>query len=378
VSRKSIALTAIAVLVIGALVFYQLSGVQGVAGTRPGMVRTVTVASIAFPHEGRQRFSGSSAIIQEQGWLKEQLARRGIELVWFPVPTAVGGPLINEGFASKRIDFASYGDFPAIIAASGGVDLRLIVPNGRGQNTYLVVRKDLPATSIRDLKGKRIALHRGRPWELSFSKLAESAGLSLDDFRILNINPPASHAALASGDVDAVFLLSDAHLLVERGVGRILWSTKEAPQDWKMRAELFGRGDFVERYPEITALIAEAFVRAAHWSSLPENRERVIDISTRGEAPRSVVEAELDEPRLSWRDRFSPLFDGAVIDHYRNVADYTFRQGLIRTPVDIDRIMEPRFAEQAIHKLKLDRHWPAPPVRTAQAATAGATEAARP
>src|SRR5207253_465386 len=127
----------------------------------------------------------------------------------------------------------------------------------------------------------RIALHRGRPWELPFAKLIEANGLSMKDFRILNINPPASHAALASGDVDAVFLLSDAFLLEQQGVGRIIWSTKQAPADWKMRAELFGRGDFVDSHPDIAALVAEAYVRAAHWSSLPQNRDKVNAIDAR-------------------------------------------------------------------------------------------------
>src|SRR6202007_2410130 len=99
---------------------------------------------------------------------------RGVKLAFTPVPTAVGGPVINEGFSGKRIDFASYGDFPAIIAVAGGVPLKLVAPVGQGQNVYLVVRKGLAARSIADLKGKRIALHRGRPWELPFSKLLDA------------------------------------------------------------------------------------------------------------------------------------------------------------------------------------------------------------
>lgn len=63
------------------------------------------------------------------------------------------------------------------------------------RNTYLVVRNGLPATDIRQLEGKRIALHRRRPWELSFSHLVDAAGLKLDDFTIVNIDPSARPAA---------------------------------------------------------------------------------------------------------------------------------------------------------------------------------------
>ncbi|QAY76046.1 ABC transporter substrate-binding protein [Sphingosinicella sp. BN140058] len=357
---RSILIGALVLLVLSAAAAFQFRGAGSSAASASAAPTTLTIASIAYPHQGQQRYQGQTAIIQQQGWLETELAKRGIKLAWFPVPTAVGGPMINEGFAAKRIDFASYGDFPAIIAASGGVDLRLVVPVGRGQNVYLVARKDLPARSIADLKGKRIGLHRGRPWELPFSKLVEQNGLKLSDFRIVNINPPASHAALASGDVDAVVLLSDAYLLEQKGVGRIIWSTKQAPEDWKMRAELFGRGDFVDANPELARIVAEAYIRAAHWSSLPANRDKVIEIAARAETPRSVVEAEYAEPRVRWRDRFSPLYDQAVIGHYREVADYTYRNGLVRSKVDVDKLLDRRFAGEALRDLKLEGHWPQP------------------
>lgn len=356
-SVKNWIIGAFTLLGVVGLIFFQFRGSEAPAAAEGALPKTLTIASIAYPYKGQQVFNGLVGTIQEQGWLKEQLAKKGVELSFFPVPTAVGGPLINEGFAGKRIDFASYGDFPAIIAASGGVPLKLIVPNGRGQNAYLVVRKGLAANSIADLKGKRIALHRGRPWELPFSKLLDANGLTLADFKIVNLNPPASHAALASGDVDAVVLLSDAILLEQKGVGRIIWSTKAAPSDWKMRAELFARADFVDRYPELTQLVADAYVRAAHWSSQPANRAEVIDEAARGDTPTSVVEADYNEPRVTWRDRFSPLFDDQMVRHYRSVSDYTFKQGLVRNKVDVDALLDRRFTEQALTNLGLRDYW---------------------
>ncbi len=214
---------------IGAVVLVLLAGLilfqfRGPASARA--VRTVTIAGIAYPYQGGQTYNGLTGVVIEQGWLKEQLAKQGVQLAFTPVPTAVGGPLINEGFSGKRIDFASYGDFPAIIAVSGGVPLKLVAPIGQGQNSYLVVRNGLAARSIADLKGKRIALHRGRPWELPFSKLLDANGLKLSDFTIVNINPAATPAALASGNVDATFLLSDGLLLEQKGMGRVIWSTQ--------------------------------------------------------------------------------------------------------------------------------------------------------
>lgn len=326
-----------------------------------GPVKVVNIASIASPYQGKQVFNGLTGVIIQQGWLKDELARRGVGLNFVPVPTAVGAPLINEGFSGKRIDFASYGDFPAVIAAAGGVPLKLVAPLGGGQNVYLVVRKDSPARTLADLKGKKIALHRGRPWELPFSKLVDASGLKLSDFTIVNINPSATPAALASGSVDATVLLSDGLLLEQKGVGRVIWSTAQAPADWKMRAELFARGDFVDANPELTLLVVDAYVRAAAWSSKDENRAAVIKTSSRGYLPEEILSKDYAADGLSWHERFSPVFHPDVRDHYRSVADYALKRGLIRKPVDVDRLIDQRFVARALKDLNLEAYWsPAP------------------
>ena len=359
----------IAALLIAGLIFFQFR--KPPPPGSDGTAKTVTIAGIAYPYEGSQVFNGLTGIVLRDGWLKDQLGRRGVALAFTPVPTAVGGPLINEGFSGKRIDFAAYGDFPAIIAVAGGVPLKMVMPT-ESRNTYLIVRNGLTATGIRDLKGKRIALHRGRPWELSFSHLVDAAGMKLGDFTIVNINPSATPAALAAGNVDAAFLMSDGLLLAEKGAGRVIWSTKQAPADWKMRAELFGRAAFIDGNPELTQLIVDAYVRAAAWSSRPENEAAVVHDLTRGSLPEAIVRKDYQGDDVAWRDRFSPLYDPAILAHYRSVADYTFAHGLVRTKVDADTLVDDRFVRQALRDLKLEGYW-----RSHAAAAASAAPAVR-
>ena len=335
-----------------------LAGCGGSGGSTGGeTVKTVTIASIAYPYQGKQVFNGLNGVVIQQGWLKEQLAEKGVELVFTPVSTAVGGPLINEGFSGKRIDFASYGDFPAAIAVAGGVPLKIVAPVGQGQDVYIVVRKGLAAKNLADLKGKRIALHRGRPWELPFSKLVDSSGLNLSDFKIVNINPSATPAALESGSVDAAVLLSDGLLVEQKGIGRVIWSTRDAPADWKMRAELFGRADFVDAHPDLTQLVVDAFVKAAAWSSDEANKEEVIRRAARGALPEDIVAKDYANSGIPWRERFSPIFNPAVRTHYRSVADYALERGLIRNKVDADALIDERFVNKALKDLKLEQFW---------------------
>jgi sulfonate transport system substrate-binding protein len=290
-----------------------------------GQVKTVTVAAIASPHQGKQAYGSLTGVVVRQGWLKEELEKKGIALELVPVPTSVGGPLVNEGFSGKRSISRPTAISLRSIAVSGGVPLKLVVPVGMGQNGYLVARNGLDAKSIVDLKGKRIALHRGRPWELSFTKLAEANGLKLSDFTIVNINPSATPAALASGNVDAAFLLADGLLIARTGAamssgrrsrGRIPGgcgpNCSVGPTSWRPT-------------PSITQIVADAYVRAAAWSAQEANKPQVLHDAARGSLPEAIVAEDYQSARTSWRDRFSPLFSPALVDHYRSVADYTLR-----------------------------------------------------
>ncbi len=111
---------------------------------------------------GKRVFTSLQAVIVERDLFAE-LTRRNVRVEWVPISGAQTGPLINEGFANGTIDVAGYGDLPSIIANAEGVKTKLIVPTGRGSETYLLVPNDSTARSLADLKGKRIAIHRGRP-----------------------------------------------------------------------------------------------------------------------------------------------------------------------------------------------------------------------
>lgn len=323
--------------------------------------QTVTIASISYPYQGKQTYNGLTQVVIEQGWLGKALADKGVKLAFFPVSTAVGGPLINESFAAKRIDFAGYGDFPALIAKSGGVDIRAITSSGPGNNAYLIVRNGLNATSIEDLKGKSLAIHRGRPWELTLAKLLDSKGLKLDDFKIYNLNPQAAYSALAAGKVDAVFTLSEAILQEDKGAGKIIWSTTQNP-DWKMRTGIFARTAFTHDHPELTQSVVNAFIKAAHWAAQPENRQAYLELASRGNNPTSVVERDLANKGGEWRDNFSPVIDRTFVSHFDDVSKYTFDNKLVQNQVATRDFVDPRFINAGLNELGLTGFWKETPV----------------
>jgi sulfonate transport system substrate-binding protein len=323
--------------------------------TPPSVIRIAGGASFV---EGKLHLTGLSSVINDQGWLAQELGKRNIRLEWFTTSHAAVGPMVNEGFANNTVDFASYGDLPSAILNAGGIETRLLVPNGYGQgDCFLVVPADSKARSIEDLKGKRLAIHRGRPWELPLVRLLQSKNLKYSDFKLFNINPQVGMAALAAGQVDALFTITDAYLLEERGLGKIIWSTKEAPPDWKMRTEFWGAKSFIQNYPELTQLVIDAYIKAAYWASQDANRDAMIKIAASAGTPESVIRRSYDDWNYSWKDRWSPLFFDVLQKHYRNALDFALDEKLITRKPDLSTWFDPRFAQASLKNLNLENYW---------------------
>lgn len=333
------------------------------AGPYPEAVR---IAASGYVKGGKLQIGGTGAIgrIMKDGWLEAELKKRGVRLEWFPYSGEVG-PTLNEAFAANRIDFASYGDLPSIILNASGIRTQIVVPAGRGTDVFLVVPPNSTAKSLPDLKGKVISLNRSRPWELGFQRLMQDNGLSYKDFRMINTDLPAGEAALASGRVDALFTLQ-AYILEDKKIGKIIWSSKGEP-DKKMRAELWGAQTFIDKYPEITQLVATAYLRAQYWASLDENREAVILDGTRNGTPESVIRRNYDDSSLAWKDRFSPLYDPLILDHYRRAIAFAYEKKLIQRPIKAEDLLQPRFVNTALSDLKLKDYWQPAPAPTGKA-----------
>jgi sulfonate transport system substrate-binding protein len=214
-----------------------------------------------------------------------------------------------------------------------------------------VVPADSPIKTIEDLKGKKIALHRGRPWEINFAQLIQSKGLKLKDFQIINLNPQAGAAALSAKSVDAFFTLSDALTLQDRHLGKIIWSSQSLPADWKMRAELWGRKTYLDQHPDTTQLLADATVRAMQWIS--QHQDEFQQSQTKFGQPLSVIQRESQNTSSNWQQDWSPEYQVDFLkQHYAKVIDHAVKNQLIQTPIKAEELLNAQFTSQAIQNLQ--------------------------
>ena len=124
-----------------------------------------------------------------------------------------------------------------------------------------------------------------------------------------------------------------------------------------------GGADFVTQHPELTQLVATAYVKAYHWASQEENRARVIQLSSRQGTPESVVQREYSEVGLSWKERWSPLFDSTLYEHYRGAIALALSKKVIPHGFDFRDTSDERFVKTALSTLLLEGYWNSSPSR---------------
>uniref|UniRef100_A0AAU2JM56 NrtA/SsuA/CpmA family ABC transporter substrate-binding protein n=1 Tax=Streptomyces sp. NBC_00049 TaxID=2903617 RepID=A0AAU2JM56_9ACTN len=95
------------------------------------------------------------------------------------------------------------GDLPAVTAALGGRDLRIVADLSRFSDWRLLTRTDRQITGFAALKGRKVGVPQGTNVEYALSRMLASAGLTAADVTVVNLAPNQVTSALARGDVDA-------------------------------------------------------------------------------------------------------------------------------------------------------------------------------
>ena len=149
-----------------------------------------------------------------QGHLQRELAPLGFKEVTtrnFP-----NGPDLNEAFLSGALDVGIYGDTPAVVARSRGLDGQLIGFDAIGMNVWLLTPRN-GARSVKELEGQTIGVARGSYMHRYVLGLLKENGLQ-KSVKVIHMFPRDGEAALDQGSIAAFAAQIDVGpLLASRG-----------------------------------------------------------------------------------------------------------------------------------------------------------------
>ncbi|GAC68706.1 ABC transporter substrate-binding protein [Gordonia soli] len=144
--------------------------------------------------------SGPVGFAHQRGDLVKSLKPLGVnkvEVFSFP-----NGPDLNQALIGGRLDVASYGDTPALVARGSGLGTRLLTINQFNNNAG-VVAKDPSITSLDDLAGKKIGVPKGSYIDRYLQGALQEKGIRAT---LIHLYPADQEAPLSSGEIAAAAL----------------------------------------------------------------------------------------------------------------------------------------------------------------------------
>jgi sulfonate transport system substrate-binding protein len=338
--------------VLAALVLVGLGAPAGRAfADKPSVIR------IAFPGVGvgNRPFVGghSTAVLHLKGLLDEEFKKDGIQIAWTFLRGA--GPAVNELYANGLADFSLLGDLPSIVGRASGLRTRVLAATAIRGNTYVAVPADSSIQSLKDLKGKKVAVFKGTNIQLAVAKLLEANGLSEKAIRAINMDQATSRAALITKDIDAAFGGPELLALRDQGAARIVYRTNGDPA-FLRHCSFVGSEDFIKKYPAITERVIKQLVIAAKWiSDQDKSPAPVFQLWAKSGVPFSNYKE--DNLGQSLKVLSSPLIDPYLTSQYKQQIAGAKRYGLIKTSFDFDAWADTRFLRQALKELGLENYW---------------------
>jgi sulfonate transport system substrate-binding protein len=322
--------------------FLQLSAAGAVAAASQ-LTLPVAARAADAPKEIRldyAYYSPTSLVLKKFGWLEEELKPDGRSVKWV---LSQGSNRALEYLNSDSIDFGSTAGLAALLGRANGNPIKAVYVYSRPEWTALAVQKDSTITSVKQLKGKKIAATIGTDPYLFLLRTLHENGLTKNDVEILNLQHPDGRVALEQKQVDAWAGL-DPHLAA---------SQLEAGSKLIYRNVAFNTYGFLNvsdtfaaKNPEDVKSVIRAYERARLW--VLKNPDQTVALVAE-ETKLSPAVARL---QLSRNDFSNPQIGKEHIDALRSAAPILLEENLVKSGTDLNRtvtaLIDPAFGAGAI------------------------------
>lgn len=174
-------------------------------------------------------------------------------------------PELKESFLAGKTPATFILAPMAIALREQGVPIK-IVYLGHRDGSAVVVHKDSGVFSMRDLRGKRVAVpNRYSNQRLLIFRALKQAGMTVDDIQLIEMPPPDMPAALYAKAVDAICsgepFMGQAEL---DGYGRVLWQTKDVWPGF-ISCVLAVNETMIRDHPDAVQELVNGIARSGKW-----------------------------------------------------------------------------------------------------------------
>lgn len=191
-----------------------------------------------------------------------------------------GWPELKEAFMAGRVRAAYFLAPLAMDLADKGIPVK-IVALGHRSGAVIMVKTDSPIKSMKDLKGKRIAIpSRFAVDHLFVRRMVKKNGMTAADVQFVEMNPPDMPAALYAGAVSAYATGEPFGAVAElAGYGRPLYMTRNEWPDY-ICCVLTVRQELIQSDRALVQQLVNYVMSAGAWlQASPSNRLIAADLA---------------------------------------------------------------------------------------------------
>lgn len=200
--------------------------------------------------------------------------------------TKISYPEINSGakqteaLAAGSLDICSaLGGTSAILAASNGVDLKIVGIYSRAPKAFTIMAKDPNITTVSDLTGKKVAGPKGTILHQILVAALAKNNLKPDSVELLSMDIPPSVNAMLNGNVDAALVAGSDVLRAQKAGAHIIISGEGLVDATIVIA---ARGDLVKNNPDILKRYLSAHRKNIDYMNQSKLRHTILPLRQQG------------------------------------------------------------------------------------------------
>lgn len=271
--------------------------------------------------------------------------------------------------ANYRYDSQRYTDFPTMVESmkSGrleatfmivplamklreqGVPVKIVYLGHRDGSTVMV-RPDLNAKSLTDLRGRTFAIpSKYSNQNLVIRRLMMDQGVDPDEIDFVELPPPDMPGALAAKAIDAYFVGEPFAASAElSGSGEILYHAKDIWPDF-ISCALVIHERLINEHPDLVADLVRGIAESGEWAE--QNRLEAARIA----APyfrqnEEVVRHVLTRPP----DRVSYSMLNPAEGEMQRIHDMAIEAGILDKPISVTQLVDRSFIPDEIRQITIN------------------------
>lgn len=266
----------------------------------------------------------------------EKFAPKGYRIEVIPFESPTDG---KNAVMTGTVDFGTFGIAAATLGAAAGEPLVIFAAQcNRGM--AVVAGAKSPIKSIKDLKGKKVAIWPGSTQEVVILERLKAEGMTIKDIQHVRLPFSDMAPALARGDIDAyVGAEPGPGISVANGTGKIVeypYSTAIGSLNMVWGA----RRDTIEKNPELVKVMMEMHRKATDYAQANEGAKVEMAVQKLGQTRKSI-EVAAPNVELTWK------IDDEFIKRARAYAQLMHEKKQIRELPNFDNFITTKFMPAA-------------------------------